>query len=74
MAATLLIAIDVRVRITRKPFGSVNGLDLCQYRPGATYDIHATLAEFLVLEGFAAIEMRRGRRSMRFRRNDRRRR
>lgn len=73
MAATLLIPIDVKVRITRKPFGSVNGVELCHYRQGAIYDIDASLAEYLVLEGFAAIEMRRGPRSLRIRANDRRR-
>ena len=64
----------MKVRITRKPYGTVSGLDLCYYRQGATYDIEASLAEYLVLEGFAVIEMRRAQRSHRFRANDRRRR
>ena len=64
----------MKVRITRKPFGTVSGLDLCHYREGGTYEMDASLAEYLVLEGFAVIEMRRAQRSHRFRANDRRRR
>ena len=74
MAATLLVNVRVKVRITRKPFGAVSGLDLCHYREGAIYDMDAPLAEYLVLEGFAVIEMRRAQRSHRLRAHDRRRR
>jgi hypothetical protein len=62
----------VRIRIIRKPFGSVNGLDLGHYRQGSIYDMDPSLAEYLVLEGFAALEMRRAQRSHRYRTSDRR--
>ena len=53
--------------------GTVNGLDLCHYRPGSVYDMDPVMAEYLVLEGFAALEMRRAQRSHRYRTSDRRR-
>ena len=57
----------------RKGVGTVNGLDLCHYHQGSIYDMDAVLAEYLVLEGFAAFEMRRAQRSHRYRTSDRRR-
>jgi hypothetical protein len=63
----------VRIRIIRKPSGSVNGLDLGRYRQGSIYDMDPVLAEYLVMEGFAALEMRRAQRSHRYRTTDRRR-
>jgi hypothetical protein len=62
------------VRITRQPNGVVNGVSLRHYKPGRTYELDPLLADYLVLEGFAMIEMRRSQRSHRYRPNDRRRR
>jgi hypothetical protein len=61
------------VRVIRQPFGTVNGIALHQYRPGHVYELPPSLADYLVLQGFAIIEMRRAQRSKRFRENDRRR-
>lgn len=49
----------VRVRIIRQATGIVEGTDLSHFRPGRVYDIETTLAEFLILEGYAVAEMRR---------------
>lgn len=48
----------MRVRIIRQPQGSVSGVSLRTYRPGAEYDIPPTLAEYLILEEYAILEMR----------------
>jgi hypothetical protein len=48
----------MRVRIIRQPYGSVNGVSLRTYRPGEVYDIPPTLADYLVLEEYAILEMR----------------
>ena len=63
----------MRVRILRRPSGSVDGMSLHYYHAGETYDVSPELAEYLVASGFAAIEMRRNDRSSRKLRNDRRR-
>ena len=44
------------------------------YHAGETYDMETQLAEYLVAEGFASIEMRQRQRSNRARSTDRRRR
>ena len=56
----------------RQPGGCVNGVSLEYYHPGRTYDMPAALAEYLVLEGYALLEMRRDQRSTRSRPKDRR--
>jgi hypothetical protein len=61
------------VRVIRQPFGTVNGIALHQYRLGQLYELPPSMAEYLVLQGFAVIEMRRGQRSKRLRETDRRR-
>jgi hypothetical protein len=48
----------VRVRITRQPIGVIHGISLNYYRPGETYDLPQSLAEYLVMEEYAMIEMR----------------
>jgi hypothetical protein len=48
----------VRVKIIRQPHGTVSGVSLSSYRSGEVYDIPPTLAEYLVMEEFALIEMR----------------
>ena len=62
------------VRITREPKGTVDGMSLHYYHAGETYDMETQLAEYLVAEGFASIEMRQRQRSNRARSTDRRRR
>jgi len=49
----------VKVRIIKQPSGFLNGVSLRSYRVGHTYDMPSTLATFLVIEGFAEVEMRR---------------
>jgi hypothetical protein len=48
----------MRVKITRRPYGVVNGMSLIYYRPGEVYDLPPTLAEYLVMEDYAILEMR----------------
>ena len=48
----------MRVKITRRPYGVVNGMSLSYYRPGEVYDLPPTLAEYLVMEDYAILEMR----------------
>jgi hypothetical protein len=54
----------MRVRITRQPSGHVNGISLNYYRPGEVYDLPQSLAEYLVMEDYARIEMRDRERQM----------
>ncbi|RPI50133.1 MAG: hypothetical protein EHM55_22140 [Acidobacteria bacterium] len=61
------------MRITHEPKGIVDGMSLHYYREGEVYDVSARLAEYLVADGCAAIEMRQRQRSTRIRSNDRRR-
>ena len=42
----------------RQPTGTVLGVSLKWYRPGHVYDLPAMLAQYLVAEGFAIVEMR----------------
>jgi hypothetical protein len=63
----------MRVRITRQPRGVVDGVSLHFYHAGEAYDLSPELAEYLVAEGFASIEMRQRQRSSRLRDHDRRR-
>ena len=55
------------VRVIRQPTGSVDGLALEKYHARLTYDLEPVLADFLVLEGYAISEMRRGERRVRSR-------
>ena len=48
----------VKILILRQPFGIVQGVALKWYRPGIVYDLPATLAAYLVTEGFGMVEMR----------------
>ena len=48
----------MRVRIIRQPHGSINGASLSSYREGEVYDIPPTLADYLVMQEFAMVEMR----------------
>jgi hypothetical protein len=57
----------------RQPRGVVDGMALHYYHAGEAYDLAPELAEYLVAEGFASIEMRQRERSSRPRVHDRRR-
>jgi hypothetical protein len=48
----------MRVKITRQPKGMVQGLSLAYYRPGEVYDLAPSLAEYLIMEKYAIVEMR----------------
>ena len=48
----------MRVRITRQPIGMVQGMSLKYYRPGEVYELPPSLAEYLVMEDYAIVEMR----------------
>ncbi len=48
----------MRVRITRRPLGIVQGVALKHYRPGEVYELPPPLAEYLVVERCAILEMR----------------
>ena len=48
----------MRVRITRQPIGMVQGMSLNYYRAGEVYELPPSLAEYLVMEKYAIVEMR----------------
>jgi hypothetical protein len=54
----LLIGNAVKVRIVQQPTGTLDGLRLDKYLLGNTYDVPASIAAYLVAEGFAQAEMR----------------
>jgi hypothetical protein len=62
------------VRIIKQPTGVVDGLSLKHYHLGHTYAVPLSLGDYLVMQGYAVIEMRRQQRSRRHRPTDRRRR
>ena len=49
----------MRVRIIEPPTGAVDGVDVTRLHVGRVYDLHADLASYLVVSGFAIIEQRR---------------
>ena len=51
------------VRIVKQPMGHVDGLGLHHYRVGRCYELPTHLAEYLVMEGYAILEMRKEERS-----------
>ena len=59
--------------MTRSPRGVVDGISLHYYHAGEAYDLTPLLAEYLVMEGYASLEMRQSQRSARIRSHDRRR-
>ena len=48
----------MKVRITRQPMGMVHGVSLKYYRLGEVYELPPPLAEYLVMENYAMLEMR----------------
>lgn len=59
--------------MTRRPRGTVDGMSLHYYHAGEAYDVSPELAEYLVADGSAFIEMRQRQRSSRPRAHERRR-
>ena len=53
----------MRVCITRRTSGVVEGVNLARLHVGECYDLSPALAEYLVLNGYAIIEMRSERRT-----------
>ena len=49
----------MRIRVVRQPHGTVNGEPLNRYRQGHVYDLSPSLADYLIAEGAALLEMRR---------------
>jgi len=56
----------------RRPSGAVDGVPLRDYDMGRRYDLPSSLAQYLVAQGFAFLEMRQSARSNRWRLTDRR--
>ena len=48
----------MKIRIVKQPVGVVEGAALHHYRLGHVYDVPSTLANYLVAEGFAILELR----------------
>jgi hypothetical protein len=48
----------VKVRIVKQPTRAVEGIGAGQLRLGRVYDVTASLANYLVAEGFAIFERR----------------
>jgi hypothetical protein len=48
----------MRVKITKRPQGVIQGVALKHYRIGEVYDLPPSLAEYLVMEQYAILEMR----------------
>jgi hypothetical protein len=48
----------MRIRIVKDTAGTVSGIALDRYQRGRVYDVGAGIAEYLVAEGFAIVEMR----------------
>ena len=73
IARLLQLPQNVKVRITKRPTGTLDGMALKRYVPGEVYDLSATVAEYLIMEGLAKPEMRRPNRATLKRKADRRR-
>ena len=48
----------MRIRIVKQAQGSTNGISLDRYHVGRVYDVSTMMADYLVAEGFAIVEMR----------------
>lgn len=64
----------MRVRVIKQPEEEMNGLSLRSYKKGWVYDIPAHIADYLVLNGYALVEMRDRERDTPSERNPRKRR
>jgi len=48
----------MKVRVVRQPTGTLDGTKLDLYRVGHAYDVPVILATYLVVEGYALVELR----------------
>ena len=62
----------MRIRIIRQPSGAVDGISLRDYDMGRRYDLPSSLAQYLMAQGFAFLDLRQSARSTRWRLTDRR--
>ena len=46
------------MKITRQPKGMIQGMSLNYYRTGEVYDLAPSVAEYLIMEKCAIVEMR----------------
>jgi len=53
----------VKVRITRKPVGTWDGVPLKEYLPGNCYDVSRSIGDYLILCGYAVLERRQTQRT-----------
>jgi len=53
------------VKITKQPSGNLDGMELRRYLAGQQYNVSAAMGEYLVLNGFALVEVRGKQRSHR---------
>jgi CheY-like chemotaxis protein len=44
---------SMKIRIIKRPVGTVDGIVLARYEPGTIYDVSASLADYLVVQGYA---------------------
>jgi hypothetical protein len=49
----------MRIKVMRKPVGSIEGIDVSSLQPGEIYEVSQELAGALLLLGYARVEMRR---------------
>ena len=49
----------MKIRIVKRPHGTLDGMALERYVPGEVYDVSSSVADYLVLQGYAVAEMRR---------------
>lgn len=49
---------DVRIRIVKQPVGTVGGVSLDSYHQGRVYEVAPVVANYLIIEGLAIVEMR----------------
>jgi hypothetical protein len=50
----------MRVTILKQPTLPINGMAFKQWRVGQTYDVSPDVASWLIVEGYARLEMRAG--------------
>jgi hypothetical protein len=52
----------MRIKITKKPTGHIEGIDVSSLQLGTIYEVSHELASALLLLGYARVEMRRAER------------
>jgi hypothetical protein len=49
----------MRIRMMKRPHGTIEGIDVTSLHPGSVYEVSAELGSALLLLGYASVEMRR---------------